>query len=197
MAGAGKPDQSWRELLLIDDCDRHILETHNITYGLDKPGSNYRRVRIYLPGESRKLTLSRVIMQPSAGQVVDHISGDTLDHRRANLRVCSPRDNARNRKAASDYKGIHPVKVVRWAASIGCAGKTIYLGTFPSKKEAALAYDRAAREIHGEFAALNYPNVGEIGAARRNASATSIGEATLDCGADVFDLHSTRNTPDE
>ena len=42
-----------------------------------------------------------------------------------------------------------------WQAFIGFRGKTINLGLFATKEQAALAYDRRAVELFGEFARPN------------------------------------------
>ena len=36
--------------------------------------------------------------------------------------------------------------------------KSIYLGTFENKLDAAMAYNVAALKYHGEFARLNFPS---------------------------------------
>lgn len=46
--------------------------------------------------KQRSLLLHRAIMEPPTGMVVDHINGDTLDNRRANLRICTQGQNLRN-----------------------------------------------------------------------------------------------------
>lgn len=94
-------------------------------------------------------------------RVVDHINGDTLDNRRSNLRVTDRTGNARNRKRnihrePGSFKGVRRAGI-RHIAQIGHMGERIRLGSFPTAVEAAYAYDRAARELFGEFAWLNFP----------------------------------------
>jgi hypothetical protein len=49
----------------------------------------------------------------------------------------------------------------RWQAKIGYGGKKRYLGTFDTKQEAALAYDKEARKSGGENTLLNYDTIEE------------------------------------
>lgn len=46
----------------------------------------------------------------------------------------------------------------KWQADIGMSGKRKRLGRFNTAEEAARAYDEAAKELHGEFARLNFPD---------------------------------------
>lgn len=93
--------------------------------------------------------------------LVDHINGNGLDNRRANLRLASHAQNHANsqkRKGkSSPYKGVSWSRSgAKWMATIRSAGKTTYLGVFTNPIEAAKAYDRAASEIYGEFARVNF-----------------------------------------
>ncbi|MBN1796171.1 MAG: HNH endonuclease [Sedimentisphaerales bacterium] len=94
---------------------------------------------------------------------VDHINCNALDSRRANLRIVTRMQNAKNRskskkKCSSIYKGVSWHKQHRkWGAAIKVNRKSIHLGYFNDEIEAAKCYDEAARKYHGEFACLNFP----------------------------------------
>jgi hypothetical protein len=60
-------------------------------------------------------------------------------------------------RPASGYYGVYAY-LKRWQAGIYYSGKQRRLGTFATKQEAALAYDRAAREC-GEERPLNYDSI--------------------------------------
>ena len=108
---------------------------------------------------SRTLMHHHLIL-PTDGYVVDHINGDGLDNRRANLRLATVAQNAWNskkRNPRSGYKGVWYAKDKHlWRAAIVCNRKRIHLGYFKSKTAAARAYDSAARKLHGKFANLNF-----------------------------------------
>lgn len=107
--------------------------------------------------------LSRFLMKPPPHMVVDHINGDPLDNRRCNLRICTQRENNFNRRkrltASSKFKGVTFHKKSRkWQAQIKMDGDLIYLGVFAEERDAAMAYNAAAKEFHGQFAMLNEVN---------------------------------------
>jgi hypothetical protein len=106
------------------------------------------------------IAMHRFLLGKKPGMVVDHISGDTLDNRRANLRHCRHADNIKNSRKKADtlgrYKGISwSQDRCKWQAEIEVDGDRIYLGRFDHPKDAARQYDRAARLFHGKFARTN------------------------------------------
>jgi hypothetical protein len=99
------------------------------------------------------------------GKLSDHENGDSLDNRSCNLRTGSRTQNntnrAKRRTAAGEYKGICKVKRTgRWKAEIKIGSTREHLGEWDSPEKAALAYDSAAIVYHGDFARVNFPNIG-------------------------------------
>jgi hypothetical protein len=97
---------------------------------------------------------------------VDHLNGLSLDNRRSNLRQASAAQNVQNQPkrrgpggpSHSQYKGVSLfTRTGRWRAAISVNRRQKHLGYFATEEEAARAYDRAALEVHGEFARLNLP----------------------------------------
>lgn len=111
-----------------------------------------------LPNQMTVL-LHRFILGAEPGQLIDHINGDGLDNRRANLRFCSASQNIQNQGKAhtgtSRFKGVHWNRArCRWYARGGPHQR--YLGSYDVEEEAARAYDVAARDAFGEYARLNF-----------------------------------------
>lgn len=120
----------------------------------------YAAAHVVEGGRQRTVLMHRLIMATPDDQVVDHRDGDGLNNRRSNMRNCVHQQNMWNRRrqrGSSQYKGVRRQRN-RWVAQIVHCNATIYLGTHGLEVEAAHAFDLAARELRGEFAALNFPD---------------------------------------
>jgi len=110
--------------------------------------------------------LHRFILNAQKGEIVDHINGDGLDNRRCNLRLTDLKGNAANKRippSASGYRGV--VRALRKGGEFvfraqAQRGKIVKTGAYSKCPiQAAKQYDVYARELFGEFACLNFPEL--------------------------------------
>lgn len=136
---------------VIDLSDMPLVDVGRNWSARSAPGREYAVRVSTVSGVSTYLLLHRVIMNPPAGMVVDHIDGDGLNNRRSNLRVCISRDNTRNRRKpkhnTSGHMGVKRLYNGKWSARI----RGNHIGVFASKEEAGAAYLAAAARIYGDF----------------------------------------------
>ena len=93
-------------------------------------------------------------------EFIDHIDGNTRNNSVANLRGATKSQNNSNRRSAknssSKFLGVSLRRDRnKWKTQIKSNGKNIHIGLFTDERDAAMAYDRMAIILHGEFANLN------------------------------------------
>lgn len=139
---------------VVDKADAGLLQGRRCCRR--DPASRY--VRVGRAG--RRQYLHRVILPTLPGFEVDHIDGNPLNNRRANLRVCTPsqnRSNSPGRKTRqSRFKGVFR-RTGGWEVACKKHSRRFYFGTFRSEIVAGCVADDAAAMLHGQFAWLNFP----------------------------------------
>jgi len=161
-----KLELSRGKVALVDDEDYEWLSQWRWCCAEPRPGRFYAVRSNYETGKRTTLYLHRVIMECSDDMEIDHINHDGLDNRRANLRVCTHAENIRNaskikRSATSPYKGVRKVtNSGLYTAKIIYNTIPLLLGSYIYAETAALVHDLFAREYHGKFATVNFPDRG-------------------------------------
>jgi len=104
-------------------------------------------------------------MNTPKGLQTDHISGDTLDTRKLNMRICTVKENGKNRSLCvqnkSGAKGVYwdnHMPTPKWRANIKKNDKTYHLGYYDNFDDAVEARKQAEIRFQGEFS-RDYGNI--------------------------------------
>jgi hypothetical protein len=85
---------------------------------------------------------------------IDHINGNNADNRLCNLRLANKFENAANRTImknnTSGFKGVTKSRN-KWKAQLNFKNIKYNLGIFDTPQLASLAYEKKAKELHGDF----------------------------------------------
>ena len=130
-------------------------------YSKNTKGYYVQRMERGLDGKQHTVHMHRVILglerdNPYNG---DHKNRCGLDNRRKNIRPADDYQNAQNahirKDNSSGYRGVIWRKNEgKWDVRINFKEKRICLGRFLDIKEARAAYEKAALELHKEFASF-------------------------------------------
>ena len=105
--------------------------------------------------------MHREILSLKKGEIGDHMNHNKLDNQRENLRKCTNRENCFNQRkskanCSSRYKGVsYDRRNQKWRAYIQKSKKLTSLGSYHDEKEAAIAYNEAAKTMFGAYAYVN------------------------------------------
>jgi hypothetical protein len=124
---------------LIDDADASLCEGPK--WWLI---NGYARQHRWLDGVVVRRAMHRLIMGCPVGFEVDHINGNKLDNRRANLRLASHRQNCQNQRVytrnTSGFRGVvYCRRTGRWRAKVVSAGRCHSAGYHSTAEQAAHA----------------------------------------------------------
>lgn len=156
---------------MVDDEDYERLSsvTWHLYFSVRADGTCkvYPRTSVYREGRSPlTVFMHQMVMPCGAGLEADHVSGNTLDNRKENLRPATHQQNIMNSEKYrgnkhSQYKGVtkHSANGSRWRSRIRHNNVLICIGNYDSEEEAARAYDTKALELFGPFARINFPEV--------------------------------------
>ena len=150
------------KVAIVDDEDFEFLNQWKWhVAGGSGSGTGYARRSIRLfNNKIISFNMHRVVMNPKNNEQIDHVNGNKFDNRKSNLRICTNTQNQHNvplrKDNKSGFKGVNWDKKTRkWHTRIRVDGNRFSLGYFNNKEQAALAYNEAALQYHGEFARLN------------------------------------------
>lgn len=147
---------------LVDDEDFEWL--NQFKWFAAKSKGNYyahRSVRLKKGENQKTIRMHREIMNTPVGMETDHMDHDTLNNQKCNLKICTVLQNSKNKiihkkkKNGIKYKGVDKSSANSYGAHIYYNGKSLHLGSYRTEVDAALAYNKKAIELHGEFVYLN------------------------------------------
>lgn len=109
--------------------------------------------------------MHRVINETPDGMDTDHLNGNTLDNRKANLRACTRSENILNSPRAVGRGWQYCNQTNRWFVRVAHNGKRYFAGRYQSRSEAAAVAARA-RELLAQNAGITGKELREILAAQ-------------------------------
>lgn len=144
---------------IISEQDAPLIAAHNWAAEKPRGASCWYAFRSVADdtGKVMSVKMHREIMAAASGQQVDHINGNGLDNRRANLRFATSSQNSHNSRISvrnrSGVRGVHWSSLQgQWCVQIGHEGRTRHVGFFDRLEDAAAARRAIELELHGEYA---------------------------------------------
>lgn len=155
--------------ILLDDEDYKYLS--NFKWKVIRKGNDWYASIKKMKGIGKRTTqiyLHEFLIDLENQDCIGFKNKNTLDNQRNNLFGVSKGYNlARTRKRLSTKEGKKPTSIykgvtqrikkgkTRWEVRISKDKSTIYLGSYNTQKEAAIAYNKEAMQLYGEHAYQN------------------------------------------
>jgi hypothetical protein len=121
--------------------------------GTNGPGG-YRQIKLDRHPYRAHRILWKIFTGEEPPAIIDHIDGDRDNNTWDNLRPATAEEQQHNRGLSKNnttgLRGIYPTGN-KWRARISANLIRYNLGTFDTPEGASIAYEIAARELHGEF----------------------------------------------
>ena len=163
------------QVAIVDDEAFEPLSCHRWYAIPCRNGGYYAERTERVGGSNHMVIMHAVVAETPRGLETHHISGDTLDNRRANLLIVTRQEHAiihgkttdheqmRRTKqgqkvvgGSSRYVGVHlHTGTGKFRARISVKGKRVNIGGFATDSAAAQAYNQAALHYYGPSARLN------------------------------------------
>jgi hypothetical protein len=149
------------KVALVDDEDYEYLNQFNWYAKKDRHTYYAARQIKTSVGKQNMLFMHRVLLGLTDIKIEgEHIDHDGLNNQKYNLRKATRSQNNANKSSSknstSKYLGVCWAKSnKKWCAKIRKDKVVTHLGFFINEVDAALAYNNAARKLHGDFANIN------------------------------------------
>lgn len=146
---------------IVDDEDFDYLNRFVFCYG---PNGHAVRRLMQTNGKSVSVVMAYFVLHKEKNEIYHYKNGNPLDLRKENLIITSRQNSSAStatlREHTSIYRGVCWDKnAKKWNATISKRiegnRKKYHLGYFDTENAAAIAYNKKARELFGEFAYQN------------------------------------------
>lgn len=142
--------------VMVDESDFDNL--NKFKWSIEKHRYTFYVSRVF--GKTRRRMHRDILGVYNPKILVDHKDGNGLNNQRKNLRLCNNSQNLSNSKSrinsSSKFIGVSWIESRKiWEVKICKSGIKKLIGRFKNETDAAIAYNKAAKEVHGEFAKTN------------------------------------------
>lgn len=156
-----RPSEGYIEIgrTIIDKEDYNLCKDMRWRLAITRNGKR-KEVVTGSPHKNNMISIYRLVMNAQKEDVVDHINGDTLDNRKQNLRICTQKDNIRNKTILPSnntsgilgvYKDSRKQRKSNWIAEIKYNDVKIYLSAFVKFEDAVYCRYIAETLLFQEF----------------------------------------------